>query len=139
MPLSDTAKPAAELISKPASNFEQLGGELDHSHTPSDGDRQRSAVDGARLIQSLHENWSTFSGIHDANALALIDGTFERVITALRRDARFATISRADIEMLLADARRDVEFDVERHSASCVELADLRDLAERGFPVGGAS
>lgn len=59
-------------------------------------------------------------------AYPIVRALFANVITVLRRDPRIhAVASRDDLELLLADARRDAEILLVRELRDRVALADL--------------
>jgi hypothetical protein len=88
-----------------------------------------------RVMQSLYDAWVIFDGLHVDVAYEIADCTIDSVIDALRRDPRFAAIPIAELELMLADARRDAVRDIANNTAATCCPSDVRDLAARGFPI----
>jgi len=64
----------------------------------------------------------------DAGALA--DRVIDRVIRALQRDARIPRLNRMEFELLLSDARLDIERDIAEQIDGTVNLGDVIDAVE---------
>jgi hypothetical protein len=60
------------------------------------------------------------------DASVITEALFTKIITCLRRDARFAGISRFEFELLLADLRRDTEQQLFHAIAQHIHLDDAR-------------
>jgi hypothetical protein len=58
-------------------------------------------------------------------AYGLVDVIFTDVVIALRKDPRFGAVLRFDLELLLADARRNAEIFLVRELRDRVHLDDI--------------
>jgi hypothetical protein len=93
---------------------------------------KRSPFTRSRITQSLYDN----GDICDVPDIAcdVVDETIDDVIVILRRDPRFAAISRTEFELMFADVRSGA-------SGSAPDVGDLIPvtnviaLAEEGFPI----
>src|SRR5258707_84343 len=88
-----------------------------------------------RVTRSLYDAWVIFDGLDGDVACEIADRTIDRVIDALRRDPRFAAIPIAELELILADVRRDSAVEIAKHTGEHLAVDDVRDLALRGFPI----
>jgi hypothetical protein len=88
-----------------------------------------------RVMQSLYDEGVAFGGLHVDVAYEIADRNIDRVISTLRRDPRFAAIPIGELELMLADARRDGGHDIANNTYELVAADDVRNLAERGFPI----
>jgi hypothetical protein len=86
-------------------------------------------------MQSLYDAWVIFDGLHVDVAYEIADRNIDRVIATLRRDPRFAAVSVTELELILADVRRESVEDIATNTAATCCPSDVRDLAERGFPI----
>jgi hypothetical protein len=93
------------------------------------------ALTAYRVTQSLYGAWVTFDGLDVDVACEIADRTIDRVIATLRRDPRFAAASLNELELILADVRRDFAVEIAKHTGEHVAVGDVSDLAERGFPI----
>jgi hypothetical protein len=60
-------------------------------------------------------------------ASKIIDVLFEKIITTLRRDRRFADISNLEFDLLVADVRNDAERILFRELRNRVPVEDVDD------------
>jgi hypothetical protein len=74
MTTMDTATPAAEVISKPASEFELLGGGLDEVHTSNTINSQPNNALTPNLSNSLTDLAARIRAEHEATAASLKRG-----------------------------------------------------------------
>jgi hypothetical protein len=88
-----------------------------------------------RVMQSLYDAWVVFDGLPGDAACEIADRNIDRVIAALRRDPRFAAVSTTDLELILADVRRESAVEIAEQTGQHVAASDVRDLAARGFPI----
>ena len=63
------------------------------------------------------------------DALSCLD-VADRVIRALQRDARIPRLNRMEFELLLGDARLDIERDIAEQIDGTVNLGDVIDAVE---------
>jgi hypothetical protein len=64
-------------------------------------------------------------------ARTLVEDLFASILAALRRDPRFSGIALLDLELVLADARRDAEESLFFELRNRVRLEDAEDLVHR--------
>jgi len=96
---------------------------------------KKPALTAHRVSQSLYYEGSVFDGLDSGVACDLVDWTIDYVIAALRRDPRFAAVPIAELELILADVRRESVDDIAVNILELVTVDDVRDLAKRGFPI----
>jgi hypothetical protein len=89
----------------------------------------KRALTADRVTQSLYDEWVIFDGLHGDVACEIDDRTIDRVIATLRRDPRFAAVSTTDLELILADVKRDSAVEIAKHAGEHVTVDDIRDLA----------
>ncbi len=113
---------------------DQLGA-IDQIHTLAESDGQHHRISADRVVDSIYDDWAVFDGLRVDVAYEIVDRALDHIITALRRDFRFASVSVTELELLLADVRRESALEIDRRADDLVEMSDIRDLAHRGFPT----
>jgi hypothetical protein len=79
-----------------------------------------------RVMHSLYDEWVIFDGLDGDVACEIADRTIDRVIATLRRDPRFAAVSTSDLELILADVRRDSAVEIAKHVGEHIAVDDVR-------------
>jgi hypothetical protein len=77
----------------------------------------KPALTAYRVMQSLYDAWVIFDGLHVDVAYEIADRNIDRVIATLRRDPRFAAVSVTELELILADVRRESAVEIATHTA----------------------
>jgi hypothetical protein len=111
---------------------DQLGSQINPTDTLADNGGQHR-ITANRVIASIHDDWAVFDGLPGEVAFEIIDRAFDRAIAALRSDRRFAAVPVSELELILADARREAALEIDRRADDHVALDEIRDLASRGF------
>jgi hypothetical protein len=92
----------------------------------------KPALTAYRVTQSLYDNGEIFD--ETDIVCDVVDETIDSVIEILRRDPRFAAISRTEFELMFADERR-YAAGMTLGVGELIAVADVRHLAESGFPI----
>jgi hypothetical protein len=66
-------------------------------------------------------------------AFRIVDELFASIVAALRRHPRIAPVSRLELELLLADSRRDIERWLFTQLHDRIDLHDAIDVVARRF------
>jgi hypothetical protein len=88
----------------------------------------RAEVEGARVM-TLRDELEAYAA-DGREACKITDEIFDGIVTALRRDRRFAAMPLQELELVLADARVDSERRLFNELRGCVHLDDVGALID---------